>query len=491
MILFIQCPFKENKNMIDAIKNKINSATVLVLALCIIAIFFLAVTYLKSVIFGLILACFCLPVQDWIKRKIIKSRFFLFISKVIHIIFLPVTYPFSIIKLLLYNRKGEKTLTKKDKELKHINLSCTTTVFSVILFLLLVLSTISWISTSCFSSLTNSVSSWVNKTTDEYHSRIVTDSGFKEKNIALPKNNKKNAVGSAQESQEGFNLRELVNAILYKLDSVRPAIEESQTFQVIKKYLTSSIRESEDAGGLPAFFLKKSGGIFSFTTGALGSIFSFLMNLVFTFFFFAFFLSQMAKLAHRINDRLTTGQYIVRGIVYSGWFPNIKKETIKGAVTIIDDILSKLKAWIRGYLSIIIIETIFYVTTFLLAGVPYAVGVGIIAGLTILLPYIGPVLSFLLTISVCLVFGPGSIIQILIILSLYIFMNGACEQLFLYPSIVGGALGLNEFETIIVVLLGGILAGITGLIFAVPVAAVIKYLIPKAYSIINEQEINS
>ena len=61
-------------------------------------------------------------------------------------------------------------------------------------------------------------------------------------------------------------------------------------------------------------------------------------------------------------------------------------------------------------------------------------------------------------------------------------MNGIVEQLFIYPAIVGTALGLNEFETIVIVLLGGLVAGIPGLIFAVPVASILKYLIPEVYN---------
>lgn len=61
-------------------------------------------------------------------------------------------------------------------------------------------------------------------------------------------------------------------------------------------------------------------------------------------------------------------------------------------------------------------------------------------------------------------------------------MNGIIEQMFLYPALIGGAIGLTALETIIVVLLGGLFAGITGMIFAIPAAAILKYLVPKIYS---------
>ena len=46
---------------------------------------------------------------------------------------------------------------------------------------------------------------------------------------------------------------------------------------------------------------------------------------------------------------------------------------------------------------------------------------------------------------------------------------------------IGDSLGLTTLETIIVVLLGAIFAGIAGMILALPAAAVIKYLVPQIY----------
>ena len=55
------------------------------------------------------------------------------------------------------------------------------------------------------------------------------------------------------------------------------------------------------------------------------------------------------------------------------------------------------------------------------------------------------------------------------------------EQFILYPAVIGEALGLSTLETIIVVLLGAIFAGITGMIFALPAASVAKFIIPQLY----------
>ena len=98
--------------------------------------------------------------------------------------------------------------------------------------------------------------------------------------------------------------------------------------------------------------------------------------------------------------------------------------------------------------------------------------------------HITRIVSAVMAIAVCLCFCETHLIITLIGVCLsYLLINGLLEQLFLYPTLVGGAIGLTTLETIIVVLLGGLLGGITGMILSVPAAAVLKFLIPKIYRI--------
>jgi predicted PurR-regulated permease PerM len=69
----------------------------------------------------------------------------------------------------------------------------------------------------------------------------------------------------------------------------------------------------------------------------------------------------------------------------------------------------------------------------------------------------------------------------LMIVICYLIYNGIIEQFILYPAVIGESLGLTTLETIIVVLLGAIFAGIPGMILALPTASVAKYLVPRIY----------
>ena len=92
-----------------------------------------------------------------------------------------------------------------------------------------------------------------------------------------------------------------------------------------------------------------------------------------------------------------------------------------------------------------------------------------------------------MTFGLCLVFCHGQLLLTLVFVVLIYGLVCALEQTILYPRCIGGALGLTTLETIIVVLAGIMLFGFTGMLLALPSAAVIKYLIPEIYKAVREE----
>ena len=83
-------------------------------------------------------------------------------------------------------------------------------------------------------------------------------------------------------------------------------------------------------------------------------------------------------------------------------------------------------------------------------------------------------------------FAPAAALPLAGVCITYVVINGLLEQLFLYPVLVGEAIGLTTLETIVAVLFGAVVAGITGMILAVPAAALCKFLIPLVYDVIQK-----
>lgn len=103
-------------------------------------------------------------------------------------------------------------------------------------------------------------------------------------------------------------------------------------------------------------------------------------------------------------------------------------------------------------------------------GVPYALLLGILAGLMEFIPVVGPVIAAIPGVIVALA---QSFVLGIIVLVFYVIV-GQIESHVLIPNIMRRAVGLRPLVTIISVLIGARLGGVIGILFAVPVATVIN-----------------
>ncbi len=259
----------------------------------------------------------------------------------------------------------------------------------------------------------------------------------------------------------------------------QPEEKEKTVFTQLRKELRTYAEKNRDK--LAGFALDRGRGILSWLFGVAEAIGVFAFDAMLTVFFFFYFLQKMAMFTGKSGSR-SVSRWCVETMYGSPWLPRASEETMNAAAGILDHIFDMLGHWVRGYLTIILVESVVYVTLFTLSGVPYPLFFGLVAGQTVLLPFIGPIGSFVLTAGGTLALGgPQPLFTLIAVASSYLLVTGVIEQLFLYPVCVGNAIGLTTVESIIVVLLGGLAAGITGMIFALPVAAVLKYLIPNIY----------
>ena len=246
--------------------------------------------------------------------------------------------------------------------------------------------------------------------------------------------------------------------------------------------------------GADADSLYKGADIATRATAMISALGTFAFDLLLFVFFFFFFLQKMASYRLRICEEHgrsadDIGAWTVRSVLNSGWLPPFSREAQELAEQVLKRVFQMFDAWLGGYIAIILLESVLYCTVFLLFQVPYAIPLGLIAGLTILLPFLGPVASFLLTLTVTLIFAPAVTLPLVGICAAYLLINGLLEQFFLYPTLVGEAIGLSTLETIISVLAGGALAGISGMILAVPAAALLKLLVPLVYDAIKKYQL--
>jgi len=136
---------------------------------------------------------------------------------------------------------------------------------------------------------------------------------------------------------------------------------------------------------------------------------------------------------------------------------------------LIDRIESKIGSWLRGQLVLMLIIGLLIFIGLYFLGIKYALVLALIAALFEIIPYIGPVLAALPAVILAFIQSP---LLALLTVALYVVVQ-QLENYLLAPQIMRKAVGLNSVVIIIALLIGGKLAGILGIVLAVPVAAAI------------------
>ena len=273
----------------------------------------------------------------------------------------------------------------------------------------------------------------------------------------------------------------VVTRIEERLDKLRMRFERLPVIRFALDQVVLILRDEEARRELLGTLLKTSGGIFHFTVGVLGVIGTIACDILLTVFFALLFLLKLAEFCRDDESRGRKSEYLVRTVFNGNWLPDATDVAVGEAKRIVGGIMERLRIWVRGYLTLVLVDSTVYTTLFFLLEVPYFPLLGILAGCGMLLPYVGPILSAAVTILVTLAAGGSSGAQVLGIVAAYLLYNGVIEQFILYPAVIGESLGLTTLETIVVVLLGAVFAGIPGMVLALPAASVLKYLIPQIH----------
>ncbi len=144
---------------------------------------------------------------------------------------------------------------------------------------------------------------------------------------------------------------------------------------------------------------------------------------------------------------------------------------------VISKIEFKLSRWFLGQLSLgIIIGLMSYIGLSIL-GVPYALVLAIIAGLLELIPYVGPWLSGIPAILIALTISPALAAAVLV---LY-FIIQELENYLIVPKVMEKTVNIHPVVTIMAMMIGGQLAGLVGILLAVPVVAIGMVVVEEVY----------
>lgn len=148
-------------------------------------------------------------------------------------------------------------------------------------------------------------------------------------------------------------------------------------------------------------------------------------------------------------------------------------------------LLKKMSETIEKYISGQMIECLFVgVGTslgYMIIGVDYAFLFGVIAGLTNMIPYIGPYIGLAPAVIVTVFADPWKAVFACIVVLIVQQIDGNI----IYPNVIGKSLDIHPLTIIIILLVAGNLAGLLGMILGVPFYAVCKTIFVYVFDMVQ------
>ena len=142
------------------------------------------------------------------------------------------------------------------------------------------------------------------------------------------------------------------------------------------------------------------------------------------------------------------------------------------------EVLTQTKSAVQSFMVGLLIETaivcVLNSIALLAIGVPSAIVIGIIGGLLNILPYIGGLIAITIPVLMITVVRDGYTGQLLVIAAYLIIQF--IDNNILVPRIVSSKVQINALISIIIVLLGGLLWGISGMFLSIPFVGVLKII---------------
>jgi predicted PurR-regulated permease PerM len=130
----------------------------------------------------------------------------------------------------------------------------------------------------------------------------------------------------------------------------------------------------------------------------------------------------------------------------------------------------RFSGFILGMVKVYAIVGVLNSAGLLLLGVPNAILFGMLTALFTIIPYVGIILSSLLPISVAWM-ATGSIWSPIGVVTVFTVVQ-YLEANLIFPKVVGAQLGLNTLASIVLVLVGGLLWGVSGMILLMPFVSI-------------------
>jgi predicted PurR-regulated permease PerM len=136
---------------------------------------------------------------------------------------------------------------------------------------------------------------------------------------------------------------------------------------------------------------------------------------------------------------------------------------------LVEKIENRLGSWFRGQILVALIVGSLYLLVLTGLGVEFALPLALLGAMLEFIPILGPVIAVVPAAAVAFMISPTT--AVLVLLAYAIIQQ--LESNVILPQLMKRAVGINSFLILVAVVVGGKLAGVAGVLLAVPTTVVI------------------
>ncbi|MET1015084.1 MAG: AI-2E family transporter [Paenisporosarcina sp.] len=143
----------------------------------------------------------------------------------------------------------------------------------------------------------------------------------------------------------------------------------------------------------------------------------------------------------------------------------------------------QISAYIQGQILVAMCIGFMVFIGFLIIGMDYALLLGVLAMITSVVPYLGPIIAVTPAAIIAIVTSPFMLVKLALVWTVVQLVEGK----FISPQIMGKSLHIHPITIIFVLLTAGSLFGVPGVILGIPGYALLKVLVTHMYSLFKRR----
>lgn len=160
---------------------------------------------------------------------------------------------------------------------------------------------------------------------------------------------------------------------------------------------------------------------------------------------------------------------LLRGVVLDELTPGTRERVRR----VWDDVEAKVGDWLRGQLLLCLVTGVAATIAFAILRIPFWPLLGVLAGVTALIPLLGPWLGGVPAVVMALTVSWHAAWAVLA----FILLRQFVSDFMLAPRIMNEAVGLTPLTVVLAILAGTALLGPAGALLAIPIAAAVQVIV--------------